>query len=586
MRVLHLPALPILLALPAPALACGAFFCSRGVPMDQSAERIVFAMDEGTVETHVQISYQGEATRFAWIVPVPGVPDVGLSSGALFDAIDRWSRPRFTLRFEREGDCEDVADTGGGLGGGSNGATNGGGSNGGGGGGPTPVDVLAAGTTGPYDWTVVAAKDETSLRAWLADPDGDPSTLDAYDVPPGTSERLAAYLAEGSHFIAFRLAPDATTGDIAPVKLSWPGDHATVPLVLTGLAATPDLRLQVHVLGDHRAVPLNYLHVRIDEAAIDWLGGGSNYPDVVTRAADEAGGHAFATDAFRRVPDDLIDAPSEAEMRALGGIDDPFAFFDELARLRIPGDDLTLAIFRAWLPMPRDVRERGVDERSFYNCLRCYVDPSRPVAFRPVGFARDLDERVAAPMRAAAALLDGARYDTRLTSSVSPEEMTVDPRFGFNPSMDGEKVDPHHVATAVVDCGWGWRDRPPRRLELADGTVIPVPQTLRSSAGYLPWITSLGLPAARVIERTSEDGAPEPIADHADAIAAKLAELAVTEDTDAGGGDTDDGTTSGDDAEARDGCGGCAQGSLGSGTAGVAALAVAALAVAARRRRR
>ena len=31
----------------------------------------------------------------------------------------------------------------------------------------------------------------------------------------------------------------------------------------------------------------------INEAAIDWMNGGNNYPDVVSQAVDEAGGQAF-----------------------------------------------------------------------------------------------------------------------------------------------------------------------------------------------------------------------------------------------------------------------------------------------------
>ena len=60
----------------ADALACGGFFCSSQ-PIDQSKERIIFGVDsrEGTVETHVQIFYQGTAESFSWVLPtVPTQP--------------------------------------------------------------------------------------------------------------------------------------------------------------------------------------------------------------------------------------------------------------------------------------------------------------------------------------------------------------------------------------------------------------------------------------------------------------------------------------------------------------------------------
>ena len=69
---------------PAPALACGGFFCNPAAPVLQAAERIVFAIDRdaGEVEMHVQITYTGPSEDFAWIVPVPRAPEIGLSTSA------------------------------------------------------------------------------------------------------------------------------------------------------------------------------------------------------------------------------------------------------------------------------------------------------------------------------------------------------------------------------------------------------------------------------------------------------------------------------------------------------------------------
>src|SRR5690349_21711613 len=60
---------------PAPALACGGFFCSSA-PVDQSSERIIFALNEdGTTDMIVQIAYQGDSKDFAWLLPLSEVPD-------------------------------------------------------------------------------------------------------------------------------------------------------------------------------------------------------------------------------------------------------------------------------------------------------------------------------------------------------------------------------------------------------------------------------------------------------------------------------------------------------------------------------
>ena len=78
------------------ALACGGFFCSS-IPVDQSKERIVFAIDDeaGEVEVHVQIFYAGPAPEFAWVVPVPAVPEVGVSSDQMFNLVSQMTQPTF-----------------------------------------------------------------------------------------------------------------------------------------------------------------------------------------------------------------------------------------------------------------------------------------------------------------------------------------------------------------------------------------------------------------------------------------------------------------------------------------------------------
>src|SRR5262245_61276936 len=56
---------------PNDARACGGTFCDSGpraMPVDQTGENVLFVMDGTSVEAHVQIQYQGDPARFAWIV--------------------------------------------------------------------------------------------------------------------------------------------------------------------------------------------------------------------------------------------------------------------------------------------------------------------------------------------------------------------------------------------------------------------------------------------------------------------------------------------------------------------------------------
>jgi len=72
---LALAGLLVVSAIATPARACGGFFCSAS-PVDQNAEKIVFAVDEAanTTDMIVQIAYQGDDESFAWVLPVGAVP--------------------------------------------------------------------------------------------------------------------------------------------------------------------------------------------------------------------------------------------------------------------------------------------------------------------------------------------------------------------------------------------------------------------------------------------------------------------------------------------------------------------------------
>src|SRR5882672_4595188 len=76
---------------PRDARACGGTFCDnsgpRAMPVDQTGENIIFVMEPGQVEAHIQIQYRGDAPRFSWVVPVQTLPDVQVGSEALFDRL-------------------------------------------------------------------------------------------------------------------------------------------------------------------------------------------------------------------------------------------------------------------------------------------------------------------------------------------------------------------------------------------------------------------------------------------------------------------------------------------------------------------
>src|SRR5688572_6239528 len=93
-----------------PAAACGGFFCSNiSQPVAQAGEQIAFSIEEdGTVTAVIRITWSGPAESFAWIVPVPQVPEIATGSDAIFDALWNATAVTFTTNpfaFRVEGTC-------------------------------------------------------------------------------------------------------------------------------------------------------------------------------------------------------------------------------------------------------------------------------------------------------------------------------------------------------------------------------------------------------------------------------------------------------------------------------------------------
>lgn len=508
------------------ALACGGLFCSSPLlPVEQTGERIVFALDEeaGKVEVQVQIAYEGPAEAFAWVVPMPEPPAIGIATQELFDALDRTYGPTFRLTFDLEGCDVPDADTGGGFAGG-------GGGSGGGGGGGLPggdgVEVFSEALVGPYATAVLRADTPELLLTWLDD--------NGYLVPADVGSALAPYVSGGSWFVALRLQKDRDVGELAPIRLTYAASEAVIPITLTRVAATPDMGLIVHVLGSGRAVPDNYLHVVPNPFRIDWWNQGANYQALVGEAADEAGGQAFATD-YAGTPDALEGTlvwPGRFDEAALRAAGSPEELVAAVARQGFVRDEALIAVLERhlgdvgelWPASPWDtglpsdtalvIPDTDTDADTDADTGLLPVDP--PFDPDPV-----VDELVASfiePLRHAEALLARHPWLTRLSSSMSPVEMTQDPLFVLNEDMGD--VPARRVATLLEVCDLtGESDT---WLEI-DGVRVPLPAGSGGLGGggvARTWLDAVYDFAALRIEDTSARGEPVVIVDRADAFAA------------------------------------------------------------------
>jgi len=270
------PLFGLLLAAPAPALACGGFFCGNQ-PVDQQAERIVFAVAEDHTDMVVQIAYRGSASEFAWVLPLGFVPDpesLGTFSPLALNRLDAATAPIFVR--PEDGECGGVL-------------LNGGGSDA-----DTPgVTVHLERVVGPYEVAVVEGDDAAQLVTWLRDHD--------YRITDRMLPYVQTYVDEGMKLLALRLTSVAGVEDIEPFRLRMPGTTPSIPIRLTAIAAEPEMGVLVFVFADRRYGPANWSELEIDPATIRYESHAwpaeTDYLARVARAADELGGTAFVTES-------------------------------------------------------------------------------------------------------------------------------------------------------------------------------------------------------------------------------------------------------------------------------------------------
>jgi hypothetical protein len=566
--------LPLLAVLPAawssPARACGGTFCDTGpnqMPVDQTGENILFILEPGQVEVHIQIQYDPNtnAQKFAWMIPLPEVPEFDVGSELLFRELLRATVPTYGLQtsFDFCGDDSGGVST---LTGG--GTTT---SDGTSGGEPPPdVDVIKVESVGAFEVVVLAGKSAPELMQWLGD--------NGYQQDPNAEPILQQYLDEGNNIVAFKLGHAEGIKSIHPIVLRYPGADGCVPIRLTRIAAVDDMDIRVFALADGRAIPTNYRHVLVNPLKIDWLSLGSNYKEVISMAVDAFGaeGHAFVTEyagntgpvdpfafhsdqwdaaAFSGLP--ATEAINVLNQQGLASCYD--TFFCEFTH------PLIESMLAAYLPVPD-----GLTREEFYGDLAAHEAMIDPMLWaNGEAFSKDMITRVIDPAAHARTLIETWPYLTRMYTTISPAEMTEDPLFLFNPELPN--VASLRIASQNVDCN--------------DHAVVTLPdgRQVHKSFGS-SWPDFPGeMPWEEDVDQMVPMGMPQPLIDNTPLIDKLLAEwnqahkptppdpttggTPTTSDTggtsDGTGGATGDGT--GSDGDTGDSATGAGQGGTGEG---------------------
>lgn len=129
-----------------------------------------------------------------------------------------------------------------------------------------------------------------------------------------------------------------------------------------------------------------------------------------------------------------------------------------------------------------------------------------------IAFLAEIEQTVINPVRQTEALLQSRPYVTRLFTTLSADEMTLDPVFEFNPDLGD--VSNVHTATRTFECQADLRvAEAPSRVELPNGQVVRV-------AGGAPWPFSAGsgMPANAVVLQADTRGEGTVVSDNSTTI--------------------------------------------------------------------
>ena len=511
------------LGAPTDADACGGLFCDGAGPqqVNQAAERIIFSKNaDGTVTAIVQILYEGPTDRFGWVLPVPGIPEIDVSSDAAFTTLQTATNPSYQMNTSTEGTC---AGQGGGFRGfgvpGSasdlasedsfNNAVD------------EPIQVLDSGSAGPYDYVVIQVDTTVDNNVQLALDWLTANNYQATDVGP---DLIGPYLEEGYNLLAVRLQKSQDAGAIRPLSLTYETDHPMIPIKLTAVAANDDMGVLVWVLGEAQAVPINYKSLELNDALIDWFQPQAVYNDVITIAANEASGQGFVTEYAQEAT--LLEGIifTDRDQQDWNGItdrdwtDNPGGLIDRVISVysngrfdqfgnALPWDGLDEAIDQAFPSATAQEKERIRD------CGTCAFQGEIPESFSIETFIMAVDDFVVGPMRETQELFDASKYVTRLYTNMSAHEMTLDPSFDFNPDL--ADVSNQHTANRVIECDSSVEVQDaPYRVTLPSGLVV------RGTGNAWPFAIEANedFPATLAVKEVGTSGQGEIVRDNSETI--------------------------------------------------------------------
>jgi MYXO-CTERM domain-containing protein len=273
------------------ASACGGCFVSQSESTQVTGHKMVLSISQQQTTLWDSIKYQGNPQDFAWVLPVMGTVDIGLSSDAMFQNLELQSQVSIQSPVINCGTP--------GCGVNSSGAsTSSSGAGGGGGGG---VTIVAQKVVGPYETVQLKSTDPKALETWLVS--------HGYNLPADVAPVVDAYVNEGFDFLALKLVPGKGIDTMKPVRITTAGASPVLPLRMVAAGTGATTAITLWVVGEGRYEPKNLpsFQVTQDQLIWDWDTSSSNYAQLKKQGFDQSGGKSW-----------LLEAGEPASMWTLG----------------------------------------------------------------------------------------------------------------------------------------------------------------------------------------------------------------------------------------------------------------------------
>ncbi|MBL7062020.1 MAG: DUF2330 domain-containing protein [Dehalococcoidia bacterium] len=205
--------------------------------INQPSQKALILHENSREDLILSVRYEGDADKFAWVIPVPNYPEVDVSDPELFWELSDLTMvvvsPRAPVFFGALAP-----------------------------GGPEGVEVWEEKVVGTYKYAILSAEDPEALIDWL--------NANGYFLPEAGKEIVDNYINEEWYFVATKIntgeeAEGLAEGTIEPLRISFDSDEIVYPLRITSLSSK-GCEVLLYVFTDQKVVPKEYEFLSLNVA--------------------------------------------------------------------------------------------------------------------------------------------------------------------------------------------------------------------------------------------------------------------------------------------------------------------------------